>query len=62
MTKANTPEEIERVKEMKRLRFELKWTLQKIASQYGISRERVRQLIGNTGTRSSHLFTEQAQA
>ena len=47
---ALTKEELrQRTKEMKRLRHVLKWSLQKIADLYGISRERVRQLIGNTG-------------
>lgn len=35
--------------EMKRLRFEEHWSLQRIATKYGISRERVRQILGNTG-------------
>lgn len=39
----------ERLKEMKRLRFEERWTLQQIGIKFGITRERVRQLIGNTG-------------
>lgn len=32
-----------------RFRFEEHWTLQAIATHFGIGRERVRQLIGNTG-------------
>jgi len=39
----------DRINEMKRLRFEEKYTLQQIANLYDLSRERVRQLIGNTG-------------
>ena len=34
--------------EMVRLRFEEKWTIQKIGDNFGLSRERVRQIIGNT--------------
>lgn len=39
----------ERRKEMTELRFQKFWTLQQIADKYNLSRERVRQLIGNTG-------------
>jgi hypothetical protein len=40
----------ERIEQMKYLRFEKKWTLQQIGNHFGgLSRERVRQLIGNTG-------------
>ena len=35
--------------EMIRLRTEEHLTLQQIANRYGITRERVRQIIGNTG-------------
>ena len=35
--------------EMIRLRTEERLTLQQIANRYGITRERVRQIIGNTG-------------
>ncbi len=38
-----------RNKEMKRLRFEEHLTLQEIADKFGITRERVRQIIGNSG-------------
>lgn len=38
-----------RVEEMNRLRFVEKMTLQEIADKYQLSRERVRQIIGNTG-------------
>jgi len=41
-----------RKEEMLKLRFECRWPLWKIAEQYGISRERVRQIIGNTGPRN----------
>lgn len=37
------------VQELKRLRFEELWSLQMIGYAYGVSRERVRQVIGNTG-------------
>lgn len=39
-----------RAAEMVRLRFEESKTLQEIANVYGISRERVRQIIGNSGS------------
>jgi len=39
----------ERRQDMVNLRYVLGWTLQKIADRYGISRERVRQIIGNSG-------------
>lgn len=39
----------QRVPEMEHLRFNLGWTLQAIADKFGISRERVRQKLGNTG-------------
>ena len=42
-------EEFERNQEMYNLRFTHGKTLQEIASQFGVSRERVRQIIGNTG-------------
>jgi predicted DNA-binding protein YlxM (UPF0122 family) len=35
--------------EIKKLRFEENWTLQEIANKYDISRERVRQIVGNSG-------------
>jgi transcriptional regulator with XRE-family HTH domain len=35
--------------EMTYLRHERRWSLQRIGDRYGISRERVRQIIGNTG-------------
>ena len=38
-----------RIDKMKQLRFEQKWTLDKIGVMFGVSRERVRQLIGNSG-------------
>lgn len=38
-----------RREEMRRLRFQEQLTIQEIADKYGISRERVRQIIGNTG-------------
>lgn len=45
---ANLDREVRRT-EMLSLRQSKKWTLQKIADKYGISRERVRQIIGNSG-------------
>ena len=38
-----------RIQQMKVLRFEKHFSLQKIADTYGISRERVRQILGNSG-------------
>jgi transcriptional regulator with XRE-family HTH domain len=38
-----------RTKEMQHLRYQEKWSLQQIATKFGVSRERVRQLIGNSG-------------
>lgn len=43
------PELMARAAEMKRLRFEQKWSLQTIADKYGLTRERVRQIVGNSG-------------
>jgi DNA-directed RNA polymerase sigma subunit (sigma70/sigma32) len=57
MSLQKSPEAIERIEEMKRLRFEEKWTLQQIADKYGICRERVRQLIGNTGRLEKDPYT-----
>lgn len=45
------PELMARASEMKRLRFEQKWSLQTIADKYGLTRERVRQIVGNSGER-----------
>jgi len=38
-----------RNKEIKKLRLEEGWTLQRIGDKYNITRERVRQIVGNTG-------------
>ena len=48
---------------MNHLRFVEKWSLQQIADEFDISRERVRQLIGNSGTgfislRKQELYDE----
>jgi len=48
-TKTRTPEQIARAEEMKRLHFEEHLTLAEIGRRYEISRERVRQIIGNSG-------------
>lgn len=45
-----TAKNFERSNEMHELRFVAKWTLQQIADKYNISRERVRQVLGNTGS------------
>lgn len=39
-----------RVEEIKNLRYSEKMTLQEIADKYSLSRERVRQILGNSGT------------
>lgn len=44
-----TKQDLQRLAKIKELRFEQSYTLQQIADVYNISRERVRQLIGNTG-------------
>lgn len=46
-----SPENQARREEMRRLRFEEKWPIRKIGEHYGISRERVRQIIGNSGAK-----------
>lgn len=38
-----------RTDEVRRLRYDQKWTLAEIGKKLGISRERVRQILGNTG-------------
>ena len=43
------PDFDERKAEMLRLRFEEKWTLSEIGELFGVTKERVRQIIGNTG-------------
>lgn len=50
-----------RKEDMRELRLTHGWTLQRIADKYSISRERVRQVIGNTGTisfRNSAVFKD----
>jgi DNA-directed RNA polymerase sigma subunit (sigma70/sigma32) len=47
--KAPSQEELDRIALMKKYRFEKKWTLQAIGEMFGVTKERVRQLIGNTG-------------
>ena len=44
----NEPYYVNRKEEMIHLRFNLGWSLQRIGDNYNISRERVRQIIGNT--------------
>jgi len=52
-----------RKKDMLSLRFDYGWTLRAIGNKYGMSRERIRQIIGNTGfiakKRSDILKNEQ---
>jgi hypothetical protein len=48
----------QRNEEMKRLRMEDGWHLIDIANKYDISRERVRQIIGNTGKKFRTQWTE----
>ena len=40
--------------EIHRLRMEEHWTLQDIADLYDLTRERVRQILGNTGHMGAH--------
>lgn len=48
--KAGRSKELEERKtEMERLRFVENWTIEAIGDKYGVSRERVRQIIGNSG-------------
>lgn len=47
-TKSTIPNRLARLQEMKAMR-EAGKTLAEIGAKYGVSRERVRQLIGNTG-------------
>lgn len=55
----NQEQRISRVEEMRRLRVVEGWTLKKIGQEFGgISRERVRQLIGNTGKYFRREWTE----
>lgn len=63
--------DVGRTEDMKRLRHEQRWSLKAIGEKYNISRERVRQIIGNTGVKyinepekaliaeSSHLTTKE---
>jgi Sigma-70, region 4 len=48
-TKQHGPIDRSRLAEMERLRFVENWSNTEIGKKFGISRERVRQLIGNTG-------------
>lgn len=48
-TRITITEMQQRFKEMLHLRFVERWTLQQIADKYNMTRERVRQIIGNTG-------------
>lgn len=43
----------ERKKEMLRLRYAELWTLKEIGDKYGITRERVRQIVGSSGYKSA---------
>ena len=44
--------------EMARLRMKKGWTLEKIGKRFGVTRERVRQILGNTGTVASQMRHE----
>jgi len=48
MTRSTNPADPRRCKAMRKL-VAKNWTLQAIGDQYGISRERVRQIVGNVG-------------
>jgi len=45
-----------RDKEMRYLRMVKRWSLQKIGDRYGVSRQRVHQIIGNTGFQANEYF------
>lgn len=47
--KHRRPDRVIEIDEMRRLRFEEEYTIEEIGMLYGITRERIRQLIGNTG-------------
>lgn len=47
----------ERKLEMLHLRHDEKWTIEKISILFGVSRERVRQIIGNTGNIGENNFS-----
>lgn len=51
-------EEFERNQEMWKLRYVYGWSNTKIGNKYGITRERVRQVIGNTGSMFRRKWTE----
>ena len=50
----------ERNIEIKRLRNNEYWTLQRIGDKFGISRERVRQIVGNTGELAHNMRIKNA--
>lgn len=49
MSSLTKEEKLERMREMYRLRYLEHWSLQMIADKYDLTRERVRQILGNTG-------------
>ena len=51
----------ERKKEMLKLR-EKRWTLRMIGQRYGVTRQRVAQIIGKTGTISEMIEKKEATA
>lgn len=51
-----------RNQELEKLRFEEGWTLQAIGDKYDISRERVRQILGNSGYVAHELRNEKIKA
>ena len=52
----------ERKAEMSRLRFDDGWTIEAIGEKFGVTRERVRQILGNSGHLSPKFRTKQIQS
>jgi len=48
----------ERSEEIRDLRFNKQWKLQDIADKYGITRQRVHQILGNTGRKKPDYYKE----
>lgn len=48
----------EREEEIRCLRYKEGWPLQKIADAYGLSKERIRQIVGNTGNMANEIWRQ----
>lgn len=53
-----SPVHSDRNQEIQRLRFSEGWTLKRIGDEFDLSRERVRQIVGNTGYLASKIMAE----